>query len=271
MKNRLHLTFATAVAPPEEKPRPSPAQVTQLVSPVTGLSLGIVVPVLNESAILERALARLRDVAAGFPVIVVDGGSIDSTAEIARRYFPTEVVAPANRGAQMNRGAALLDTDIILFLHADSELPENFATHIERALRDPRVAGGTFRLEFDAQRDHRMLQLYSWCTRFRGRFFHFGDQGFFFRRKAFEQLGGYRELPFMEDAEILRRLLAPGFLGLGRRPGKFVVLEAAVTTSARRFLRAGIVRQQLANILLVTLFELGVSPHTLARLYPHIR
>ena len=187
------------------------------------LSLGIVVPVLNEAAILDRALARLKEIASEFPVVVVDGGSSDGSAEIAQRYFPTVVLSPANRGAQMNLGARLLAMDVLLFLHADSEVPEDFATHIERTLRDPQVAAGCFQLRFDAARP--MLRFYSWCTQFRGRFLHFGDQGYFFRREAFEKLGGYHELPFMEDVDILQRLLAPGFLGLGRRLGRFVVLD----------------------------------------------
>jgi rSAM/selenodomain-associated transferase 2 len=225
--------------------------------------------VLNEAAVLDRALVRLKRTAGAFPVAVVDGGSIDGSAEIARRYFPTATCSPANRGAQMNLGARHLDADVLLFLHADSELPADFATHIEMALADPRVVAGCFRLHFDEARP--MLRFYSWCTRFPGRFLHFGDQGYFIRRRVFEAMGGYRELPFMEDVDFLRRLLAPGFLGLGRRRGKFAVLPEAVTTSARRFLRTGIVRQQLLNILLVTLFELGVPARWLARLYPHIR
>jgi rSAM/selenodomain-associated transferase 2 len=233
------------------------------------LSIGIVVPVLNEAAILELALMRLKAIAPSCPVIVVDGGSADGSAEIARRHFPTAACPAANRGAQMNQGARVLSADILLFLHADSALPDGFEAQIEHALADPRVVAGCFRLRFDSERT--MLRLYSWCTQFPGRFLHFGDQGFFFRREAFERLNGYRELPFMEDADILRRLRAPGFLGLGRRLGKFVVLPAAVTTSARRFLQTGIVRQQLVNILIVTLFELGVSARRLARLYPNIR
>ena len=233
------------------------------------LSLGIVLPVLNEAAILDRALVRLQQVAGEFPVVVVDGGSTDGTTEIARRYFPTVVYTPANRGAQMNLGAQQIDADVLLFLHADSELPVDFAAHIERALADPRVVAGCFQLRFDAARP--MLRFYSWCTQFPGRFLHFGDQGYFVRREVFEAMGGYRELPFMEDVDFLRWLLAPGFLGLGRRHGRFVVLPAAVTTSARRFLRAGVVRQQIVNILIVTLFELGVPARWLARLYPHIR
>jgi rSAM/selenodomain-associated transferase 2 len=260
-----------SVAPliPEPVEQADDVRVLASSSSASRLSIGIVVPVLNEAAILERALVRLKQVAAGCPVVVVDGGSTDGSAEIARRHFPTVVCPAANRGAQMNLGARTLSADVLLFLHTDSALPDDFSAHIRRALADPRVVAGCFRLRFDSTRA--MLRLYSWCTQFPGRFLHFGDQAFFFRRDAFEKLGGYRELLFMEDVDILRRLRAPGFLGLGRKLGKFVVLPASVTTSARRFLQTGVVRQQLVNILIVTLFELGVSARRLARLYPHIR
>ncbi len=217
-------------------------------------------PIFNEAAVLEAALERLKGMGRAFPVVVADGGSTDGSAWTARRFFPTEICAEANRGAQLNRGAARLGTDVLLFLHADSQLPEGFASQIRRALRHPRVVGGCFRLEFDALRP--TLRFYSWCTQFRGRFFHFGDQGFFVRREVFARMGGFRKLAFLEDVDFLRRL---------GRYGQFAVLPIPVVTSARRFLRRGIVRQQLRNILLVTLFELGVPAERLARFYPHDR
>jgi rSAM/selenodomain-associated transferase 2 len=223
-------------------------------------SIGIVLPVLDEAAILEPALDSLAAVAHDCPVVVVDGGSRDRTLAIARTRFPTERCEAARRGAQMNRGAARLSTDVLLFLHADSRLPAGFAGDIRRTLRDPSVAAGCFRLSFDHQ--HPMLRFYGWCTRFPGRFLHFGDQGFFVRREVFERMGGYRDLPFLEDVDLLRRL---------RRFGRFAVVPRPVTTSARRFLRRGIVRQQLVNFLVVVLFELGVPARRLASLYPHVR
>jgi rSAM/selenodomain-associated transferase 2 len=235
-----------------------PKQVTRCDLPE--LSIGIVVPVLNEAAILESALERLRQAAGASPVVVVDGSSTDGSAHIARRFFPTEICPEASRGMQQNRGAQYLKTDVLLFLHADSQLPPGFDFQIRRALEDPGVIGGCFRLRFDAARP--MLQFYSWCTRFPGRFFHFGDQGFFLRREVFQRMRGFRPLPFLEDVDFLRRLR-----GLGR----FAVLPVPVVTSARRFLHYGVVRLQLRNILLVTLFELGVSPHRLARFYPPSR
>jgi rSAM/selenodomain-associated transferase 2 len=224
------------------------------------LSIGIVVPVYNEAAILKGSLSRLQRLTREEDVVIVDGGSTDGSARIAGKYFHTEVSSAPNRGLQLNRGAACLSKDVLLFLYADSQLPSGFRSAIRHALRDPRVAGGCFRLAFDAPRP--MLRCYSWFTRFPGRFFHFGDQAFFVRQEIFEEMGGYADLPFLEDVEFLRRL---------RRKGKFAVLPLAVVTSARRFLKRGVVRQQLWNTAIVALFELGIPARTLAQLYPHIR
>ncbi len=217
-------------------------------------------PVFNEGTTLEAALQHLRQVAGPFPVVIADGGSTDGSVRIARRFFHTELCPEANRGAQLNRGAQCLWSDVLLFLHADSQLPQGFARHIRQALTDRRVVGGCFQLRFDAP--HPILRFYSWFTRFPGRFFHFGDQGFFVRREVFQDMGGFRSLPFLEDVDFLRRL---------RHYGRFAVLCIPVVTSARRFLLRGVVRQQLVNILFVTLFELGISAERLARFYPHVR
>src|SRR5213592_4295284 len=194
-----------------------------------GVSVGIVLPVYNEAVILDRALDHLARIAESCPVVVVDGGSIDDSTAIARRLFRTEVCTEPNRGLQMNAGARCLGTDVLLFLHADSQLPQEFLTCIHKAVADPSVAGGCFQLRFDYA--HPMLRFYSWCATHPGRFFHFGDQGFFVRREIFRKMGGYRQLPFLEDVDFLRRL---------RRYGRFVVAPAPIVTSARRFLRRGV-------------------------------
>jgi rSAM/selenodomain-associated transferase 2 len=227
----------------------------------TDLSIGIVVPVLNEGDTLRYFLSRLYEVSRGhYPVVVVDGGSTDDSVRIARQFFHTESILTQSRGMQMNHGAGCLLTEVLLFLHADSELPRGFDFHIQRALADPAVLGGCFRLEFDAP--HPLLKFYAWFTRFPGRFFHYGDQGFFIRRDAFCKIGGFSPWPFLEDVDFLHRL---------KRFGKFVVLPTSVRTSARRFMKRGVVRQQLANVLLVALFELGVSAERLAKFYQQVR
>jgi rSAM/selenodomain-associated transferase 2 len=229
-------------------------------NPESNSFVGIVVPVYNEALTLDHYLSRLFEVTRGrYPVVVVDGGSSDNTQAIARRYFRTECVPLPNRGAQLNRGAQCLATDVLLFLHADSELPRGFDFYLRDALGEG-VVGGCFRLQFDCA--HPLLKLYCWFTRFRSRFFHFGDQGFFVRSDVFREIGGFAPLPFLEDVEFLKRL---------KKSGKFATVPAAVKTSARRFVRGGILRQQLRNVLLVALFELGVAPERLARAYPHVR
>lgn len=226
-----------------------------------GLSVGVVVPVFNEAGTLDYYLSRLYQVTRAMcPVVVVDGGSTDASASVGQRYFHTETTYHPGRGDQLNHGARCLLTDVLLFLHADTELPRGFDYYIRQALADSSVAGGCFRLEYDVA--HPLLKAYSWFTRFTGRFFHFGDQGFFVRRDVFCRMGGFSPLPFLEDVDFLKRL---------KKQGKFVTLSVPVRTSARRFLRRGIVRQQLANILLVVLFELGVSAERLAAAYPPVR
>ena len=224
------------------------------------LSIGVVIPVYNEARRLGVTLGHLAGTLRTARVVVVDGGSSDDSATIAESHFPTLRSPVANRGLQMNLGARELDTDVLLFVHADSRLPDGFEELIRLSLYQPEAAGGCFRLAFDA--DRTMLRFYSWCARFPGRFFHFGDQGIFVRRSVFDAMGGYRDLVFLEDVDFLRRL---------RRHGRFVILGAEITTSARRFLRKGIVRQQLRNAIIVALFELGVPARILIRLYPSVR
>jgi hypothetical protein len=127
---------------------------------------------------------------------------------------------------------------------------------LRAALADPAAAGGTITLRFDENRP--LLRLYALSTRLPFRLFHYGDQGIFVRRSVFERLGGFREIPLMEDVDFLRRL---------HRAGRVALTPAPITTSARRFVEGGVLRQQLLNIALVAAFELGVAPERLAGWY----
>jgi hypothetical protein len=148
----------------------------------------------------------------------------------------------------------------LLFVHADTLLPNDAHALITEAFRDPELTGGCFRLSFD--RTHSVLRFLAFCTRFACRFFHYGDQAFFVRAGYFRETGGYRAYPIMEDLDLWLRMV---------RMGKVKVLGAAVVSSARRFTNSGIVRQQLLNIILVVLFFVGVSPFTLHRFYRNVR
>jgi rSAM/selenodomain-associated transferase 2 len=222
-------------------------------------SICVVVPALNESARLGSLLAELTS--ANFnDIVVVDNGSTDETASIASGHDGVRLVhATRGRGLALNVGAHATTADILLFLHADTALPRGARAMISTTVADPAVVGGCFRLSFDKRST--MLRFYAWFTRYDTAFTTFGDQAYFIRRRAFERVGGFPEWPILEDVEMRRRL---------RRAGRFVKLPSSVVTSARRFRKHGIVRQQLRNIAIIALFYLGLSPQQLARWYrPH--
>lgn len=224
------------------------------------MKIAIIIPALNEAACLARTLSALRTLDGEMEILVVDGGSTDDTVKIARDLNVPVVVGPRGRGAQMNYGASLVISDVLLFVHADTLLPGDAYALITEALRNPEITGGCFRLGFD--KTNAVLRFLAYCTRFRCRVFHYGDQAFFVRTNYFRESGGYREYPIMEDLDFWLRMV---------RTGKVALLGAAVVSSARRFRRFGFVRQQIRNGLLVLLFFLGVSPFTLSRLYRDVR
>lgn len=224
--------------------------------------IGIVVPTLDEERVLPGFLAELLGREERFRVVVADGGSGDGTLAVAAG-FPrvTAIDAPRGRGAQMNAGARAADgAEILLFLHADSRLPEGAFATIRRVLADPAVAAGSFCLAFD--RDDPWLRLYARASRVNHPLFTYGDQGLFLRRELFERVGGFPEIPLMEDVAIQRRL---------RKLGRFVKVRQPVVTSARRFLNRGVLRQQTLNVALVSLYYLGVPAAHLARAYGPVR
>lgn len=221
------------------------------------MSVSIIIPVLNEEAILEEALLSLRREQGPHEIIVADGGSTDRSREIAARHAVL-IRAAKGRANQMNEGARRATGDILLFLHADSRLPPGACRDIERAVRSGPPAG-RFRLRFD--HDGFLLKLYSAYTRFQC--FSYGDQGFFVSRDLFFEMEGFNPAVPFEDLEFYKRLLARV------RPR---ILTAEVTTSARRFLQMGTLRQKWINFVLVTLYYAGIDITRLkARLYPDIR
>lgn len=219
------------------------------------MQVSVIIPALNEERFIEESLRSVEQAGAA-EVIVVDGGSTDRTCARASGRATIVNTAP-QRARQMNVGARVATGDVLLFLHADTTLDPRAVEAIRQVFFDRRTVGGTFSLQFDEPRP--VLRFYTWFTKFRCRLFHYGDQGIFVRKQIFDAMAGFSERPLMEDVDFLSRL---------RREGNVAVAaEAPVTTSARRFVSNGIVRQQLLNIVLVTLFYCGVSPTTLARLY----
>lgn len=226
------------------------------------MRLAIVIPALDEEESLRRNLPAALAVAD--EVIVSDGGSADRTAEVARELGARVVTGPAGRGGQLNRGAAAAlqgGAEILLFLHADTTLPDGGAARVREAV-SAGACGGAFLIRFDADRPLQRLgsRLVNWRTRKLR--VPLGDQAQFATRETFERLGGFRDWPILEDFDFMLRL---------RREKRMVVIEAEVVTNSRRFLEQGTVRTVATNWLIWLLFLLGVSPHRLARLYRQIR
>ena len=217
--------------------------------------ISVIIPTLNEVSIIEKTLTALPR--HEWPErIVVDGGSFDGTADRAKRHADKVLVTEAGRGRQMNAGAREARGDILLFLHADARLPRQAHEAVSRALDDPAVVGGAFRLAIDSpRRALRMVAMFAnGRTRLTG--VPYGDQGLFVRRPVFERLGGYPEWPLLEDLEFGRRL---------KSAGKIVILSQPVTVSSRRWDKEGIGTTTLRNQIFVLLYFMGVSPMRLAR------
>jgi len=220
--------------------------------------MSIIIPCLNEAMVIARTLDQVFAIDDAIEVLVSDGGSTDQTDQLLAQYPIVNVLENVTtRSKGLNAAAAMANSDILLFLHADTLLPDSAVDLVTKALKDPETIAGSFSLSFDES--HPFLRFYSWVSRFNLSLFTYGDQGLFIRKKAFNDLGGFADLPFMEDLEIQRRL---------RRKGRFIKLPQATLTSARRFLNQGVIRQQLRNICLVLAFYAGVSPHKLIRYYP---
>lgn len=221
--------------------------------------LSIIVPCLNEADGIGDALAALAPLRTrGSEVIVVDGGSSDGTVERSAPLADCVLSAPRGRALQMNAGAARARGEILLFLHADTRLPDGAAGAIATALEDPTVVGGRFDVRFDSRR--RLLGIVAWSmnTRSRATSICTGDQAIFVRRADFEAVGGYPDIPLMEDIELSRRLKARG---------RLAALRARVTTSARKWEREGPLRTIGLMWALRLLHFCGVAPARLHRWY----
>lgn len=218
--------------------------------------VSVIIPTLNEEGVLGPTLDRVQQQEPPFELLVVDGGSTDATPETARNRGASVLTAECGRAIQMNRGAAAAEGDLLLFLHADTLLPNDGLARIRRALVPPPVTAGTFRLQFDESTP--LLRFYAWCTRWPWIRLCFGDRGLFVTRSAFDAVGGYPDWPLFEDLELAARLA---------EHGRFRFLDAAVITSARRFQRHGILWQQLRNLYLWLHYVVGTPPEKVAHLY----
>ena len=219
------------------------------------ITVAAIIPTLNEESALRQSLPAI--LSAADEVVVSDGGSRDETVRFASQLGVRIVSGAAGRGSQLNRGAAATHSDVLLFLHADTLLPAGAMPAIREAIANGKVGGG-FQVRFDS--DHRVMALGSRLVRLRTRLTQspLGDQAQFVNRPIFDDMGGFRDWPVLEDLDLIRRL---------KQRGEVAVLPLEATTSARRYLENGIGRTVARNWLIWALYFSGVPPQRLARLY----
>jgi len=211
------------------------------------LRIAVIVPALNEGPHLRACLGPVLAAGPKVATLVVDGGSGDGSAAIARAMGASVLASPvAQRAAQMNLGAGAAVGDVLVFLHADTVLPPGWHAVIQRALlQSPHAIGGVFRRRFRGESTflHLTCRLADWRARQFGWFL--GDQTIFVRRQAFAAVGGYRPLLAFEDLDLSRRL---------KTIGPTLLLPATALSSGRRFAERGPLRQTLADLRLTLRF-----------------
>jgi rSAM/selenodomain-associated transferase 2 len=220
-----------------------------------------IIPVWNEEAIISGMIEHVWDICASgsAEIIVVDGDPAGRTIKAVRHMGVKTAISEKGRGNQMNLGASLAAGEILIFLHADTLLPPDALELIEAVMEDSFCIAGAFDLAVDSERP--VFRLIEKAASLRSRMTRipYGDQTIFIRKRDFRELGGFRDIPIMEDIEIMQRIK--------KRKGKICIIGRAVRTSPRRWEKEGIVYTTLRNWLILSLYLFGVRPENLIRFY----
>jgi len=220
--------------------------------------LSVIVPTLNEQEPIASTLDSI-GATENVELIVVDGGSRDRTVEFARRHGAIILQSAPGRARQMNAGAAIATGDVLLFLHADTRLPPGYLEIVKTILDAPSVVSGAFRLNIAAPSwSFRLIERLA-NVRSRRLRLPYGDQAIFVTKRAFHQVGGFPDIPILEDYVFMRRL---------RKLGRVAISTVPVVTSARRWVGRGIIRTTLVNQACLWAYRLGVSPERISQWRP---
>ncbi|PYI96741.1 MAG: glycosyl transferase [Verrucomicrobia bacterium] len=222
------------------------------------MRISIIVPVYNEAALIRLFLAHLRERAPEAEIIVADGGSTDGTDQLATGLCDQVVrTGERSRARQMNVGAWAAGGDIFWFLHADATAPLGCLDEIRRIMDDPAMSGGYFRIRLPRSAVYRLTDSFAHYAGLLLRM-RCGDHGMFCRRTAFVDVGGFPEVPLMEDVEFFRRL---------RRCGRVVCSDKRILVSPRRYEAIGPARLTFAYGFIAALYVCSVPLSVLARIY----
>jgi rSAM/selenodomain-associated transferase 2 len=226
------------------------------------LQISIIIPVFNEFSIINKTIEHLNHLCNlhSIEIIVVDGHKFQTTIKVIKDKDIKKIRSPRGRGIQMNSGAKVASGEILLFLHADTYLTDNAPELIIKTIQDQNAVAGAFDLGIRSHKE--VFRLIEKMVHIRSRLIQlpYGDQGIFIRRKFFENLGGYNNMPLMEDVDLMRRIKKAG--------GKIVIVKQKVLTSPRRWEKEGVILCTLRNWTLILLFFLGIPAEKLSKFYP---
>jgi len=219
--------------------------------------ISIIIPAINEA---DNIANTIESIGPGNKkeVIVVDGGSNDDTVGIAKSLGARVITGTPPRARQMNRGADQATGDVLVFLHADTRLPEKFEEFVFNSFKQHKMVAGAFEFRMDSPIPS--LRLIERLANWRSRYLKmpYGDQAIFILSKVFHQIGGFPDIPIMEDFELVRRL---------RKQGNIIILPVPVFTSPRRWQNFGILKTTLINQLVIAAYVMGIAPEGIARWY----
>jgi len=223
--------------------------------------ISIIIPALHEGQIINRAIDNIFDLPydGEVEVIVVDGSPYGETLSAIEKNEIRQILSKKGRAHQMNQGAVNACGDILLFLHADTELPKNALNTISSVMRKGDFVGGAFDLGIKSDRP--IFRLIEMAASLRSRFTGtpYGDQAIFIRKEYFHSIGDFKEIPLMEDVELMRRIKKTG--------DKIYIISEKVGTSPRRWEKEGVIRCTLRNWVLITLYSIGIPAEKLSKFY----